>query len=291
MNRHPLFASGLPAAILLTSTSSPAVAGAPGAKAWAAASLAAAAKAGTIEPTSSAFVNASAVMPFIDSATYHVYAAPEHVTDIMLQPGEVLGAVASGDTARWVIGDTTSGAGADKRAHILVKPTARGLSTNLVVTTNRRTYHLLLSSESVAAMVALSWTYSQDALIALRKTQQVEAAVAPIAAGLDVQQLRFNYAVSGDAPDWRPLRAFDDGRQTYIEFPATVAVGEAPPLFLVDARGTAELVNYRMRGRYYVVDRIFDAAELRLGTKHQQIVRIIRVGEPGLPAHGLRRAS
>jgi type IV secretion system protein TrbG len=38
------------------------------------------------------------------------------------------------------------------------------------------------------------------------------------------------------------------------------------------------LVNYRMRGDYYVVDRLFDAAELRLGEKHQDIVRITRGG-------------
>ena len=79
-------------------------------------------------------------------------------------------------------------------------------------------------------------------------------------------------------PDWRPLRAFDDGRQTFIEFPPSLAVGEAPPLFLVDRKGEAQLVNYRLRGRYYIVDRLFDAAELRLGTKRQQVVRISRTG-------------
>jgi type IV secretion system protein VirB9 len=53
-------------------------------------------------------------------------------------------------------------------------------------------------------------------------------------------------------------------------------------LFLVARKGEAQLVNYRLRGRYYVVDRLFDAAELRLGTKHQDIVRIDRlVGKHG----------
>ena len=100
----------------------------------------------------------------------------------------------------------------------------------------------------------------------------------PVASGLDVDQLHFDYAVSGDKPAWRPLRAFDDGRQTFIEFPATLAVGDAPPLFLVDGKDQAQLVNYRLRGRYYVVDRLFDIAELRLGTKHQIVVRITRTG-------------
>jgi len=253
--------------------------------------IATAARAGTVEPSASAFINASAVMPFVEGAVYHLYAAPEHVTDVVLQPGEVLGAVASGDTARWVIGDTSSGIGADKRAHVLVKPFAAGLSTNLVITTDRRTYRLVMTSGSGASMAALSWIYPQDALIALKRAEEAAAAVAPVASGLDVDQLHFNYAVSGDTPDWRPLRAFDDGRRTYIEFPATIAVGEAPPLFLIDASGQAQLVNYRLRGRYYVVDRIFDAAELRLGTKPQQIVRIERVAGDKPRGRMTRRAS
>jgi type IV secretion system protein VirB9 len=34
--------------------------------------------------------------------------------------------------------------------------------------------------------------------------------------------------------------------RTFIEFPASLGVGEVPPLFLVDAKGTASLVNYRL---------------------------------------------
>ena len=233
-----------------------------------------------------AFVNAGVVVPFVDGAIDQVSTAPERVTDIVLQPGETLVSVASGDTARWVIGDTTSGSGADKRSHVLVKPFAAGLATNLVITTDRRTYHLALSSRTGPAMSALSWTYPQDALIALKKAEQAAAAAAPVAADLDVDQLHFNYALSGDHPAWRPLRAFDDGRQTFIEFPPSLAVGEAPPLFVVGAKREAQLVNYRLRGRYYVVDRIFEAAELRLGTKHQAVVRITRVGNVEVRGRG-----
>lgn len=236
-------------------------------------------RAATQEPTAQAFINAVQVYPFSEGAIYQVYTAPGAVTDITLQPGENLVAVAAGDTVRWVIGDTTSGAGADKRTHILVKPFASGLATNIIITTDRRSYHLQLTATSRTAMAALSWTYPADQLIALRRAAEQAAATAPISEGLAVDNLHFNYTVSGDQPAWRPLRAFDDGRQTFIEFPASLAVGDAPPLFIVGPTGEAELVNYRVRGRYYVVDRIFDAAELRLGTKKQQIVRITRVAE------------
>lgn len=242
-----------------------------------ASTIGAATAAATLEPTRQSFVNAGAVFPFAPGAVYHVYAAPERVTDISLQPGETLSAVASGDTARWVIGDTTSGTGTGKRVHILVKPFSSGLSTNLVVTTDRRTYHVALSSRPGAAMAAVEWSYPQDELIALKRA--AAEAEAPVASGLQLEQMHFGYAVSGDRPPWRPLRAFDDGRQTFIEFPASLEVGEAPPLFLVDGKGAAQLVNYRVRGRFYIVDRLFDAAELRLGTRHQQVVRINRLGD------------
>lgn len=232
----------------------------------------------TMEPRRPDFMNGTAIYPFADGTIYRVYTAPERVTDIALQPGENLIAVASGDTVRWVIGDTASGAGAEKRVHVLVKPFTAGLSTNLVITTDRRTYHIALASTGGPAMAALSWSYPRDALIAIRRAQEAAAATAPVAAGLEIERLDFGYAISGDRPPWRPLRAFDDGRQTFIEFPPSLAVGEAPPLFLVDRKGEAQLVNYRLRGRYYVVDRLFDAAELRLGAKHQQVVRISRTG-------------
>lgn len=246
-------------------------------------------RAATQQPAAQAFVNAIQVYPFSDGTIYQVYTAPGAVTDIALQPGENLVAVAAGDTVRWVIGDTTSGAGADKRTHILAKPFASGLATNLVITTDRRSYHLQLTATSRTAMAALSWTYPADQLIALRRAADQAAAAAPVSEGLSVENLHFNYAVSGDQPAWRPLRAFDDGRQTFIEFPASIAVGEAPPLFVVGPTGEAELVNYRVRGRYYVVDRIFDAAELRLGTRKQQIVRIDRVVD-SRPARKGKRA-
>lgn len=242
-------------------------------------SVAAANAAATEEPAQSGFVNAIQVYPFAEGSLYRLYASPERVTDIALQPGEALVAVAAGDTARWVIGNTTSGSGEAKRTHILVKPFSAGLATNLVITTDRRSYHLNLTSTSGPAMAGLSWTYPQDELIALRKTAERTEAAAPVATGLAVEQLHFNYEISGDEPAWRPLRAFDDGRQTFIEFPASIAVGEAPPLFVVDEKGKAALVNYRMHGRFYVVDRIFSAAELRLGTKDQKVVRITRVAK------------
>jgi len=236
--------------------------------------VAAANRAATRAPATAGFADATQVYPFAQGALYQAYTAPGRVTDIVLEPGEALVAVAAGDTARWVIGDTTSGSDAGKRTHVLVKPVSANLATNVVITTDRRSYHLALTSTPATAMVAVSWTYPHDALIALERAADAQRAAAPVAAGITPDQLRFDYTISGDRPAWRPLRAFDDGRRTYIEFPATLAVGEAPPLFVIGQDGEAQLVNYRVAGRYYVVDRLFGAAELRLGGKRQKVVRI-----------------
>lgn len=236
---------------------------------------------GSVEPLASSWVNARQVFLWSDGAIYHVYTQPGMITDIALQPGEALVAVAAGDTARWVIGDTTSGSGEEKRTHVLVKPFSTGLSTNLVITTDRRTYHLVLSSGPTGGMAALAWNYPLDELVAVKRAEAAAEAAKPVAAGLGIEQIYFGYQITGDQPTWRPLRAFDDGRQTFIEFPATIGVDEAPPVFLIGTDGAAELVNYRMRGRFYVVDRIFDVAELRLGTRKQQVVRITRGGGKG----------
>jgi len=167
------------------------------------------------------------------------------------------------------------------KTRILLTQIYLSVESATFITTDRRSYHLALTSTPGTAMAALSWTYPQDALIAIRRQQAETQAAAPVAAGLAVDSLNFGYAITGDTPPWRPLRAFDDGRQTFIQFPATLAVGEAPPLFVLDEKGEAQLVNYRLQGRFYVVDRLFDRAELWLGAKRQQIVRISRTGESG----------
>ena len=238
-----------------------------------------------IQPVRNGFINAVQVYPFSGGALYQVYTAPGEITDIALQDGEQLvgsGPVAAGDTVRWIIGDTESGAGATKKVHILVKPTRPELLTNLVINTDRRTYLLELRSTEKTYMASVSWQYPEDQLIALRRQNQEADAAAPIASGVDLASINFRYAIQGDNPAWRPLRAFDDGHKVYIEFPSGIAQGEMPPLFVIGPAGGSELVNYRVNRNYYIVDRLFAAAELRLGDRDsERPVRIVRTdGRP-----------
>lgn len=237
-------------------------------------------EAARMQPVHDGFINAIQLYPWSEGALYQIYAAPGQVTDIALQPGEQLvgsGPVAAGDTVRWIIGDTQSGAGELLQVHILVKPTRPDLQTNLVINSDRRTYHLELRSTEKTYMASVSWQYPQDQLIALRRQNAQASAAQPVAAGVDIQKLNFRYRIEGDVAPWKPLRVFDDGAKVYIEFPSGMGQGEMPPLFVIGPSGGSELVNYRARQNYYVVDRLFAAAELRLGDKtSEKRVRIVR---------------
>ena len=229
-----------------------------------------------IAPTREGYVNAIQVWPFTDGALYQVYAAVGRVTVIALQPGEELVTVAAGDTVRWIVGDTSSGSGDELRINVLVKPIRSGLKTNLVITTSRRTYLLELTSTERAWMASVSWDYPRDRMLALQRQAQAAQATTPVDTGLSLERIRFRYAISGSNPPWKPLRAFDDSEKVYIQFPAGIAQGELPPLFVIGAQGDGQLVNYRFRPPYYIVDRLFGAAELRLGGDGGDVVRIER---------------
>jgi type IV secretion system protein VirB9 len=230
-----------------------------------------------IEPRREGYYNAIQIYPWSEGALYQVYASPGQITNIALEPGEALtgaGPIAAGDTARWIIGDTESGSGATRRVHILVKPTRPDITTNLVVTTDRRTYMIELRAEEQPYMPAVAWAYPQPPA-----TQRATPATPTIPA---TSARHYRYGMQGDSPPWRPVSVFDDGRRVYIIFPAGIVQGEMPPLFVLGPDGEPEIVNSRIYRNILIVDRIFAAAELRLGSgDRQQTVRIVRIdGRP-----------
>ena len=204
---------------------------------------------------------------YAEDSVFEVLARPGRLVDIVLEPGERLaasGPIAAGDTVRWIIGDAVSGPTDAERVHVLVKPVTGGLSTNLVINTTRRTYHLDLRSTAGAAGVAaqIAWRYPAPPIVVVAAPQApVVAAAKP-----ELTALNFAYRIKGPRVPWRPVRVFDDGRCTYVEFAADMARGELPPLFVIGPDGkAAELVNTRVEGGRLVVDRLLDRAELRLG--------------------------
>lgn len=211
------------------------------------------------EPRSSDWQGGVHVYPYAASGLFVVYAAPGRVTDILLEPGEQLvrsNAVAAGDTDRWIIGDTASGADGRRQVHVLVKPSAAGLTTDLLIHTDRRAYRLELRS-GARWMPAVGFSHPVEA-----KAASVEPAwsLPP--------EHHTAYRIEGAAVPWRPERVWDDGQRTVIAFAPNIVSQTLPPLFIRRRkRGRLELVNYRVRDRWMVVDRIVERGELRFGGK------------------------
>jgi type IV secretion system protein TrbG len=227
-----------------------------------------------VQPRRAGYFNAVQVFPYSPGALYQIYASPGRITDIALEPGEQLigsGPLAAGDTVRWIVGDTESGSGDTRRVHIMVKPTRPAIETNLVVNTDQRTYLIELRSREKPYMPSVAWFYPEE-------RGGRSKALPPIPFIPEVDQRRYRYVIEGDNPPWRPVNAYDDGRKVYVEFSPGIGQGEMPPLFVIGQDGKPELVNYRAYKNILIVDRLFAAAELRLGGEKQQKVRIVRSG-------------
>ncbi|CDX11974.1 P-type conjugative transfer protein TrbG [Mesorhizobium sp. LCM 4577] len=227
-----------------------------------------------VEPRREGYYNAIQIYPWSEGALYQVYASPGQITDIALEPGESLtgdGPIAAGDTARWIIGDTESGSGIARRVHVLVKPSRADIATNLIIATDRRSYMLELRSGAKPYMPAVAWSYPAPKSGLLQTI-----ATMPVIPQLTARNYR--YGIAGDSPPWKPVSAYDDGRRVYVEFPRGIVQGEMPPIFVIGPDGEAEITNSRVHQNILIVDRLFGAAELRLGAgKRQQTVRIVRI--------------
>ena len=217
-----------------------------------------------IEPRKEGYFNAVQVFPFSPGALYQIYAAPGQITDIALEPGEQL--TGSGPVSA---GDTESGSGETRRVHIMVKPTRPSIETNLVVNTDRRTYLIELRSREKPYMPSVAWFYPED-----KTARALAVSRTPVLP--EPPQRRYRYALDGDNPPWRPVGVYDDGRKVYVEFSPGIVQGEMPPLLVIGPDGKPEIVNYRAHRNVLIVDRLFAAAELRLGGDAQQRVRITR---------------
>lgn len=232
-------------------------------------------------PDAAGFNNAVMNYDYSAGALYQIHAAPLRLTDIQLEPGEeILGKPAAGDTVRWVLGVNKSVEDGLTRQHVLVKPAEANLTTTLIINTNRRTYLLELASHKETYMAAVSWHYPQQAQRVSLDRLKAQAWRPPSRPAIDLDNLNFAYRVERQQgqPLWTPTRVFDDGQQVFIRFPAGFQQGEAPVLYVRARDGQNQMVNYRIRNGYYIVDRLFAAAELRVGSGQPEVVRIARLG-------------
>ncbi|HTB72089.1 MAG TPA: P-type conjugative transfer protein TrbG [Polyangiaceae bacterium] len=240
-------------------------------------------------PGQSDYFNAIVQYAYEPGTLYQVYAQPMRITDIALEPGEkIIGEPASGDVVRWILALGKSMSSGIEQWHVYLKPTRPDLATNLAINTDRRSYLLELHSYESTFMAAIVWHYPEDELARLQaqaaELAGQEKSASPV---VGVDALNFDYAIQvvKGKPVWTPVQVFDDGRRTFVRFPSAMVLREAPALFVLRDAET-QLVNYRVKNDTYVIDRLIDAAELRVGQKDQEIVRITRsTGEAPRPVH------
>ena len=218
----------------------------------------------TQKPRPARHIGAKTMYSYKEGDTYEVHTALDRVTDIELQPGEVLSnAPVAGDTVRWKIGIIKSGKAPREVTHVVLKPLDVDLETNLLLTTSKHVYHIHAVSGDWY-MPAVAWNYPQeeDAELALALSRQNSTE----RVGTSPEELHFDYHIEDKDYDWRPVRAFDDGQKTYLQMPQSLKVTEAPALFLIED-GKPMLVNYRVKGDYYIIDRLIEQLELRVGPR------------------------
>lgn len=242
--------------------------------------IAAANRAARATSSSDGFVGGIQVFHWSPGRVFEVWTAPLRVTTLSLAPGEVLVAKAAGDTVRWQIGEVISGVGAAAQTHVLLKPLQRDLETNLVLTTNRRVYLIQLKSGSPDSFnAAVAWEAGAVLASAATDGDAQIAAIQPDPVVMPRGPLDGRYRIEpqGRRARWTPTSVFNDGLRTFITFNPDIQVDEAPALFVIAPDGERQLVNYRQVGGLYVVDRVFDRAELRLGDRRPQVVVIRRL--------------
>jgi len=223
-------------------------------------------------------------------ATETIYCSPLHVSEIVLGADEHITNSSIGDSDRWQVN-----ANGDR---ILIKPTPGGHSqsatyggaatvalpvvygTNLIVETDKRTYHLMLQSTPHRWMEQVTFFYPEEITATrLARTNALREAARQMATPPTPDALDFNYKVTGADVPWKPVQVFSDKSHTYIQFADNAALdGDMPALFAGDEKNPA-VVNYQTRGSAYVADRVLTRAALAEGTGAQRQVVLIESTE------------
>ena len=232
--------------------------------------------------------------PFLGEQGYVIYpygevvpvitCRPLRMTDVALEPGEEIMGIHAGDTVRWQFSPSQSMKNGLAVAHIVVKPNQPGISTNLLVHTNRRTYNLdFTASDKAEYLRGVAFSYGDSNNLSYlfvnknsnsnnnKDNKKLEDELQETMGDVDFNGLYTQYTILNNSKvDWAPEAVFDDGSKTYIRMPFRFS---ETPAFYISLDRKETLTNFRVKGRYYVVDRLFDKAYLRIGSKRVVLVR------------------
>lgn len=217
---------------------------------------------------------------------------PLQLCDIQLEASEVIKSAVIGDSVQWNQGDGAipivySGSDATPTPHVVLKPVRGGLDTTLLVTTDKRTYYIkLLSSDSVSVSRA-GFYYPGEEIQQLeqKRNNLVSEDDKKLSDNkVDPKNLHFDYKISGDtdAP-FNPVQVFDDGIQVYIQMSDDLSSKNVPAFYALSPDGyTRNLVNFRYKKPFFIVDKVFDSGLLVYGRDdNEQNIKITRVQNKG----------
>jgi len=217
-----------------------------------------------------------------------VHCAPGRIAEIVLASDEKITSATVGDSVRWMVvpeqnkirikacpqGCTMGVGAAAAQPAVAAAPTVH--ATNLIIDSDRRTYHIKLQAGPQArAMESFAFIYPNDIAAAETARAQALRRAAAQATADPPAHLNFNYRITGPSVPWKPVQAFDDGSHEYLLFANTAALESDMPSLYVGQGTTQELVNYQVRQNYYIVDRLYADAALTQGVgSDRQTVRI-----------------
>lgn len=201
---------------------------------------------------------------------------PLHLCVIQLEAGENINDITLGDSVNWLVSTSLVGTQQNGTYQITIKPVSLQLATDMVVTTTRRTYNIGLVSEAGKSTHVVNFYYPQETLQRAIQNANQFGASEETSDGTSVQasHLNFDYVVEGNA-SWKPTRIFDDGNKTFIEMPEVARHVDLPILYL-EQHNTQQLVNYRYKAPYYIIDSVFQTAVLITGTGRSQDKVVLR---------------
>ena len=239
-----------------------------------------------------------AVKLMFGANTPRVYCRPMRVTDIELEPGEVVSnAPFIGDTINWQVLPSSSGSGSNLTMHVMIKPSMPDITTNLIIHTDRRSYHIDLVADKVKYMPYVAFNYPQQQhtdiawdsfLSGLLQQERQKKAEEPYRLPHEItslpspeqgrarisreeaaalEKLDYSYTIKPITKNipWLPAAVYNDGVKTYVQFPQTLRSSEAP-IFMLLRGNSREIVNYRIIGNTYVIDSLVDRGMLLAGT-------------------------
>jgi P-type conjugative transfer protein TrbG len=213
-----------------------------------------------------------------------VVCAPLQACDVALQPGEIVQNLAAGDAVRWVITPAVSGSGDTRTTHLNIKPTDSGLTSSLMVYTDKRIYSIKLVSTQAQWTPLTGFVYPeapQTAWENYRANMGTDTVLANGSGGSG--EVGFGYHISGNAP-WKPTQAYSQGGKTIVLLPEEIQYGAAPAVIGLANDGSwfsdpgEQMLRYRfVSGSKIIIDGLPEHFKLVTGVgRNQQKVDIRR---------------